>query len=206
MKSTAQAMAEKVVAAGEDGRSHRTHRDVNFTEQRVGWTGGLAPEEKELRGATLLQWLIETANERGMQLNQVAARLGCTYGYLHQLRKGLKPVSGLSEQLIDACAEFLGVPRLAVLMAADIIKSTDFYADAELVTNSLDAALRLIRSDPDWGPRLSPAVLDLDDKGKLFVINLYEQARGVQLLLGRANMQRFMTIVNGTEETLPANN
>jgi transcriptional regulator with XRE-family HTH domain len=198
--------AEKVAAAGVDGRSQRKHREVHFTEPRVGWSGGLSPEEKPLRGATLLQWIIETANERGLQLNQVAAKLGCTYGYLHQLRKGMKPIPGISEQLIDACAEFLGIPRLAVMIAADIVKPTDFYADAEIALSSLDAALRLIRSDPEWGPRCSPAVMDLDNRGKLFVINLYEQARGVQLLPGRANIERYIQIMSEeSERNLPAN-
>lgn len=205
MKSS-KVLAAQVAAAGTDGRSQRKHRDVKFEEPRIGWSGGLSPEEKPLRGATLLQWIIETANEQGLQLNQVAAKLGCTYGYLHQLRKGMKPVPGISEQLIDACAEFLGIPRLAVMIAADIVKPTDFYADEELVTSSLDAALRLIRSDPEWGPRCSPAVMDLDTRGKLFVINLYEQARGVQLLPGRANIDRYVQVMAKEDDrNFPAN-
>lgn len=197
MKNPAQVLADKVTAAGKDGRSQRDHREVTPADRRVGWSGGLASEEKALRGATLLQWLIEAANEQGLQLNEVAERLGCTYGYLHQLRKGLKPVPGISERVIDACAEFLGIPRLAVMLAADIVKPTDFYADAEMVNSSLDTALRLIRSDPQWGPRMSPAILDLDARGKLFVINLYEQARSLQLLAGRADVENYIAVMAG---------
>ncbi|MGC8537020.1 MAG: hypothetical protein ACP5QR_16090 [Rhizomicrobium sp.] len=184
----------------------RGTQEARPSRHRITWPLGSDPQAKTLRGATLLQWLVDTANEQGLQLNQVAARLGCTYGYLHQLRKGMKPVPGISEQLIDACTEFLGVPRLAVMMAADIIKPTDFYADAELTNSSLDATLRLIRSDPQWGPRMSPAIFDLDDRGKLFVVNLYEKARGVQLLFGRANIDRYVAIMtNEEDEGTPAN-
>ncbi len=191
----AQKLAERVERAGVDGRSLRDKREVTPAEHRLGWSAGLSLDESKLRGSQLLQWLIETANSRGMQMKELAAELGVSYGYISQLRNGIKPISGLSESIVNAAAEFLGLPRIAVMIAADIVKPTDFYSETMDMEGLVDASLKVIQSDPEWGPRMDPEITRGNLRSKLFVVNLYEEATGSRLLMHRANVKKYIEIM-----------
>ncbi len=160
--------------------------------QRTGWSAGLAASEIQLRGSTLLAWLIETANERGLQLKQLASEIGVTYGYIHQLRSGLKPIPGISEKVINRCARFLGVPRLAILIAADVIRVDDFYSEPDSVCAYLEPALHLMQRDPEVGCFVHPAVFNADDHVKHLVVLLYELATKRKVIPTKVNLQALL--------------
>lgn len=191
----AQRLAERVERAGTDGRKLRNTREVTPTEHRLGWSAGLSLEESKLRGSQLLQWLIETANSRGLQMKELAAELGVSYGYVSQLRNGTKPIPGLSEDVVNAAAQFLGLPRIAVMIAADIVKPTDFYSETSDMEGLVDAALQMMRSDSEWGPRMDPEIFRANLRSKLLVVNLYEEATGSRLLMHRANVKKWIEIM-----------
>jgi transcriptional regulator with XRE-family HTH domain len=130
-----------------------------------------------------------------MQMKELAAELGVSYGYISQLRNGIKPISGLSESIVDAAAKFLGLPRIAVMIAADIVKPTDFYSETMDMEGLVDASLKVIQSDPEWGPRMDPEITRGNLRSKLFVVNLYEEATGSRLLMHRANVKKYIEIM-----------
>jgi hypothetical protein len=127
-----------------------------------------------------------------LQLQELAKELGMTYGYIHQLRTGKKPIPGISERVVDACASFLKIPRMAVLVAADIVRMDDIYAAAEFNEPMLKSALKFIQTDPAWGPLMPPAVFEVDRKLQHFLILLYEEATGRTLIPGRIDAERLM--------------
>jgi hypothetical protein len=175
-----------------DGRRKRANRTVKSALHRVGWNSGLAHTEINVRGSTLLAWLFSEANNKGLQLKEMAAKIGVTYGYVHQLRTGLKPVPGLSEEVIDNCATFLCVPRIAVLVAADIVRAEDLYAESDCVRTYLQPALRFIRHDPRWGGLMHPTVFEADEKIQQLIILLYEEATNRKLIPTRVNEEELI--------------
>jgi len=175
-----------------DKRRAKRERKVTPAERRTGWNNGLSSGELSLRGSRLLTWLLSTANERGLQLKEMAEAIGVTYGYIHQLRTGLKPIPGLSEQVIDACAKFLGVPRLSVLIASDIVRVDDFYDKPETLSTYFDPALHFMQCDPEWGPFVHPSVFHTDPKVQQLLILLYEKATGRKVIPTKVHMQELL--------------
>ena len=144
----------QILAEQQDGRSQRTERPHVSPGGRTGWQKGLSAEERTQTGARLLAWLFREANERGIQMQELAEHLGVTYGYLAQLRKGPerggREIKKVSEDFIDNAARFLGVPRLSVLIAAGVVRLEDFR-QVESWEHELDRALSYLESDPVYG-------------------------------------------------------
>ncbi|OCX72831.1 hypothetical protein A6P07_09420 [Acidithiobacillus thiooxidans] len=59
----------------------------------------------------------------------------------------------------------------------------------------VDASLKVIQSDPEWGPRMDPEITRGNLRSKLFVVNLYEEATGSRLLMHRANVKKYIEIM-----------
>lgn len=150
--------------------------------RRAGWTDGLTAKEVNVPGARLMQMLLTQANQQGLQLRELAAKLGVTAGYLHQLRTGRKPITGISSHLIESMKIFLGVPRISVLLASGIVKIEDCYPEPDILSIYMRQGVDFIRKDPVWGP-LVPAQLEHPEEGMLmFIIRLYEEATGRKIL------------------------
>ncbi|MBU2742959.1 hypothetical protein HER14_08380 [Acidithiobacillus thiooxidans] len=150
--------------------------------RRTGWTDGLTEKETSVPGARLMQMLLTKANEQGLQLRELATKLGVTAGYLHQLRTGRKPMTGISSQIIENMKIFLGVPRISVLLASGIVKIEDCYPEPDILSIYLRQGVDFIRHDPVWGP-LVPAHLENPEEDMLmFIIKLYEEATGRKIL------------------------
>lgn len=150
--------------------------------RRTGWTDGLTAKEVNVPGARLMQMLLAQANQQGLQLRELAAKLGVTAGYLHQLRTGRKPMTGISGQLIENIKIFLGVPRISVLLASGIVKIEDCYPERDILSIYMRQGVDFIRQDPVWGP-LVPAHLEHPKEDMLmFIIRLYEEATGRKIL------------------------
>lgn len=82
------------------------------------------------QGGPLIGWLWDEARRRGIELQQMAAELGVTYGYIHQLRTGIRRTSAISHDFAAACGEFLGVPTVVVLLLAGYLTMSDFAVRA----------------------------------------------------------------------------
>lgn len=165
------------------------------TEMKVAtkekWDGSLDEAEIAKPGGLLLAALIQCATSRGQQMNELARELGVTYGYINQLRTGIRKVAQISDDFALACAYYLGVPRLTVLMLAGRITPSDVYEPEVMLPNVVPPALKVIEDDPEWGPLMTSSVAELDIPGKYLVVRLYEQATGKKLLPERLDLPRL---------------
>lgn len=56
----------------------------------------------------VIGWLLDEARKRNSTLQDMAAELGVTYGYIKQLRTGFRSTENLSQALCDAIARYVG--------------------------------------------------------------------------------------------------
>lgn len=154
-------------------------------QKRQPWAGGLSDEELKRPGGVLLAMLIAHANECGDQLADMAKKLSVSYGYIAQLRGGGRRPEHISDEVANACAAYLGVPRLTVLLAAGRVKPEDVLEDVPEMLMMLPAAIRYIQQHPNFGPLMPADILTASNDLKLFVVTLFEAATGRSLLPGR---------------------
>ena len=171
--------AEKI-----DGRKLRTVRGPKGPSTRVPWSGGLSREELLRPGGTLLAMLIGRANQLGHQLGDMAKELNVTYGYISQLRSGHRKTEHISDAFADACAAYLDKPRKLVLVAAGRVRPEDDYERPEAALQQLPAAMSFIQNDADFGAFMPPELTSADERLQIFIVKLYERAKGVHLLPG----------------------
>lgn len=82
-------------------------------------------------GGPLMGWLLEEAEKRGMGLPGLAAELRVTVGYLAQLRAGIRDCASISHDFAVACAVFLQVPTVVVLILSGHLQLVDFVCATE---------------------------------------------------------------------------
>lgn len=155
-------------------------RRVNQVERRTGWAG-LSEEEANRPGAELLAMLYQRANEDGLQLKELAAVLNVTYGYLHQLKTGLREVSAVSDEFVASCAAYLNKPKMYVHALAGKLNLADFSEPSSL-DGELEAAMSLMYKDSQWGGFMPLSLKSLGTKERLFLVKLYEAATDKVLL------------------------
>ena len=127
----------------------------------------------------MLDLLDKQAAAQGMTQQEQAAAVGVSYGYIAQLRSGMREVANVSDDFLAACAQFLGLSRLAVMLAAGKLSVADLYEPGQLEP-LLVAAWEAMLADAEGAV---PGELDLlSPEGRLFVIRLYERANGRPLL------------------------
>lgn len=86
-------------------------------------------------GGALMGWMFDEARLRGMSLNEMAAALGVTYGYINQLRNGIRKTKDIAHDFCVACARYLGVPTIAVKVVAGVVRMSDFLHPSETDVN-----------------------------------------------------------------------
>lgn len=77
-------------------------------------------------GGPLMGWLFEEAETRGLRVQELASELSVTTGYLMQLRNGVREAVHISYDFAVACAMFLEVPTVVVLVLAGRLTLVDF--------------------------------------------------------------------------------
>jgi len=133
-------------------------------------------------GGPLLAWLIDEARSRGMSMSELAAELGVTYGYINQLRAGIRQVSCIGQEFADLSARFLGVPTIVVKLLAGRIRMADFAWPHEGEEMLVERAYRQMKADRTASQHLpsNDTVLSLEAKRAL--VMLYGEASGVDVL------------------------
>lgn len=149
--------------------------------KRIGWIAGMDKQGLERSGSALLAMLLAAATHRQMQMQDLAAELGVTYSYLAQLRSGYRNITNVSEDFLTNSAQFLEVPRMAVLLASGRIQISDFYA-AQNIEDKIEPALRFIQSDGEIGGSMPATVFMLDKNIQPFIVDLYQKATHRNLL------------------------
>lgn len=143
---------------------------------RTPWSGNLDEDEIQRPGGLLLAALIHCANERRLQLNDMAKELGVTYGYINQLRNGFRAVNQVGDDFALGCARFLGVPRLTVLMLAGRITPADAFENRDLMAGEIGRAMAFICQDPEWGHMVTAELRNSSLESQFLLVRMYEAA------------------------------
>ena len=140
-------------------------------------------------GSPLIAVLEEAALRKGLNKRELADKLGVTYGYLIQLKNGVRDTKNISDEFADRCASFLGVSRIKLLLRSGRVRLSDFYdfEDEEEYKLEVWKALDFIKADKEWGVLFPYTLLeaDADLTVQEFVVRLYETATGRVLLKGK---------------------
>jgi len=166
-----------VVSFNKDGSTNSTRKE---TERRVAWTG-MTEVEAERPGAELLAALFQKANEDGLNLRELAASVDVTYGYIHQLKTGLRATPQVSDEFLTSCARYLRKSKKHVSELSGKVSFADEYLDSE-IDGDLDTAFGVMQRDTTWGGNLPLSLKSLCRKERLFIVKLYEAATGKRLL------------------------
>jgi len=156
---------------------------------RVPWSGNLDEGELSRPGGLLLAALISCANERRQQLQDMARELGVTYGYINQLRNGIRNVSQVSDDFALQCARYLAVPRLTVLMMSGRVSPEDVFEHKEMMAAEISRAMSYICDDPQWGHLVTPELRKASLESQYVLVRLYEQAAGKRLMDNHLNAE-----------------
>lgn len=168
--------------------------------KKTSWMGGLDKNELSRPGGILLAMLLARANELGHQLQEMAMHLNVTYGYISQLRNGLRKTIHISDEFATACALYLNVPRLQVLLAAGKVKPEDIFERPHEVAMSIPHAIEAIAQDPKFGALMPPDVRNLSYEMQFFIVTLFEAARGVHLIPGKHSADEIAMYISQLQD------
>lgn len=127
-------------------------------------------------GGALIGWLLDEARLRGIAPNEMAAALGVTYGYISQLRTGIRKTEDISHDFCVACARYLSVPTIAIKIVAGVVRMSDFLHPAESEEAAVERAIRHIQGDPVVRQAVPVNLSSLSFEAKKAVALLYVQS------------------------------
>ena len=99
-------------------------------------------------GGLILGWMFDEARKRAMPLNEMAAVLGVTYGYINQLMNSVRKTEDRSHDFCVKVARWLGVPTISVKIVAGVVRLSDFLQPAESEESAIERAIDHIQGDP----------------------------------------------------------
>ncbi len=129
-------------------------------------------------GGPLVGWLFDEARRRRHNCAEMSAELGVTYGYISQLRKGIRSSAHISQHMADACAKYLGVPAVVVKLISGAIKTSDFICPEESEVQLVDRAIRRVQEDPQIRSSLPQDLSQLPLAAKKTVVLMYAETAG----------------------------
>jgi hypothetical protein len=124
----------------------------------------------------LIRVLLKEALRRCHRLNDLATELGVTYGYISQLRAGLRRTEHISQEFATACARYLGVPTVLVKLWAGRIRADDFVWPGKPVEAAVQDDFEMMASDPMVLGLLPDELRSASHEVRQFVVNLYFEA------------------------------
>ena len=99
-------------------------------------------------GGPVIGWLLDEAYKRGETLGAMAGKIGVTYGYINQLRTGIRKTEHLSQDVCEGIARYLGTCTVVVKLLAGRIVLRDFLWPNESEEVAVERAYRNMRDDP----------------------------------------------------------
>lgn len=136
-------------------------------------------------GGPLIGWLYDECRRRGEDLRHMAEALGVTYGYINQLRSGLRQVKQISDEFAVNCARYLGVPPVVVKMIAGRIPMSDFVHPRVSLEDAVDRAMAQMLDDPVARHVLPADMSGLSLEAKQSLVAMYLECSGRDLLGAR---------------------
>jgi hypothetical protein len=99
-------------------------------------------------GGPLLGWLGDEASQKGHSPAEMSRALGVNFGYVLQLCNGIRKVENVSQDFLDVCARYLGVPTIVCKVLSGNIRMSDFLHRAGSEQAAVDQCLRKMMDDP----------------------------------------------------------
>lgn len=173
--------------AGDAGAEAKDPRPYHL----IPWSGNLDEAEIARPGGLLLAALIRCANDRRLNLADMARELGVTYGYVNQLRNGIRRVDQVSDDFAQGCANFLGIPRLTALMLAGRVTPEDLFEHHEMMASEVERAMSYICQDPKWGHLITPELRKCGIESQYAIVRLFETATDKVLMTRHLSEDRL---------------
>lgn len=162
------------------------------------------------RGGPLIGWLLDEARRREHGLSAMSRELGVTYGYISQLRSGLRSTERLSQEMAESCAQYLGVPTIAVKVICGQISIRDFVAPQDSEERCIDRAIARMMDDPHVRKTIPVDLAALSPEGKKAVAILFAETTHFDLFgaQGLPQMVQYLqrAVINHGEAELEALN
>ncbi len=179
--------------AGPTGRAAAVERPSEW--------GLLRDEELARPGATLMNLLLVAVAARGLSVAKLIDTLDVSPAYFYGLRSGKNDISMLGDEVIERAARFLGMSKVAAMLAAGQLKPEDFYAEPEKVKDFVQPAFQYVLSDTEIAAYIPATILTADRAIQLCVIWFYERLTGTVLIPGRVPtdeiLKRHRMLVQG---------
>lgn len=132
-------------------------------------------------GGPLMAWLIDERHRRGEDYKAMARHLGVTYGYINQLRSGVRRPEHISQEMTLSCARYLGVPPIVVMVVAGKIRMSDFLQPREEEEASVSRAVQRMLNDPAIRQMLPADVQAMPLEAQRTLVMMYGEVTGHDL-------------------------
>jgi transcriptional regulator with XRE-family HTH domain len=142
-------------------------------------------------GGPLIAWLLDEAKQQGISFKEMSDLLGVTYGYINQLRTGIRQTETIGQGFAEECAKFLGVPAIIVKILAGRVSMRDFAWPAEGEEGLINRAYRKMMADPAARQHLMPDVESLPFEAKRSLVMMYSETTG-QDIMGLRHLSSVM--------------
>lgn len=129
-------------------------------------------------GGPLVGWLFDEARKRDTPLNEMAQSLGVTYGYISQLRNGIRSTENIGQEFAEAVSRYLGVPTIVVKLVAGQIRLSDFLHRQETEQETIERAFRQVQDDIRVRMALPMDLSDIPMEAKRALVLMHGESAG----------------------------
>jgi transcriptional regulator with XRE-family HTH domain len=136
-------------------------------------------------GGPLIGLLFDECRLRRQEFREMAECCGVTYGYINQLRNGLRPIEQISQEFAENCAAYLNLPTIVVKLLAGSIRMSDFLHKNETEEEVLDRALRQMMGDTKVRCALPAEPKLLPIEAKRAVVLMYSEVSSSDIFHAR---------------------
>lgn len=133
-------------------------------------------------GGPLIGWLFDEARRREHDFKTMSRELGVTYGYINQLRTGIRKPAQISQNMAEACGKYLGVPTIVVKLICGSIPLSDFANRRESKEEIIERGLRQLQDDPQMRQILPCNLHQLPFEAKQAMVMFYAEVTGHDVL------------------------
>lgn len=173
--------------------THQTH-NAGSTQSCITTANHVVVEEKmesaekrvqrlySAEGGPLIGWLFDEARRRRHDCKAMSKELGVTYGYINQLRTGLRNPAQISQGMVEACAQYLGVQPVVVKLVCGSLKMSDFATRWESKEALVERQLQQMQDDPHVRKLLPHNLNQLPVEAKEAIVLIYAEVSGRDVL------------------------
>ncbi|WP_323012251.1 hypothetical protein [Castellaniella sp.] len=135
----------------------------------------------QARGGPLIGWLEDEAQRKGHSKKELCERLGISYGYLVQLRLGIRGQAATSERFVSACAAYLEVPPIVVKFLAGWLRIADFFVGGTTEDVQVRRAMARLLEDEHARVLLPDNVQNLPFEAQQALLSMYAECSSVDV-------------------------